>query len=921
MHDSRVPPEARVPQLRACGTLRRVEYSGPVVDPDPGSRSDYGPPSPPDRSLTLPARRAIVVVAVLMLAVLAGWWLTRDRGPWSFKIYVVEAGVYRVTYDELKAAGLAARSIRSTDIALSHRGAEVPIWVADGGDGRFGAGDAIEFVGEHLVGDRSYYNEQSMLNVYRLVAGGAEGLRMSAPVLPEADAREAEPEHLEVEAHWEENNFLVHFVARGHEAPEPRFWARLTHIDPEPFQRGGFWLGRSRAGARPVSLTAELRGWSKAGSKKDGLPDHRAEVYFNGTLVGSGEWYRQERHLVEVPEVPAELLAREGANTIEIKIPRRQPEGATDPLIDVVMLNWIKVRFPPPEAHSTLGGTWIPDQPQRLVLPPADGVEPAGEPPAAAKVRLATAAGGRLVVYGAGGSRFDEGNTEVEDHEGSTLTHFYPPPEESVFWAVPTGALRAPVAVELDHPSALKDPSRRADYIMIAHPRLLEAILPLAAFHRRRGLEVEVVAVDDVYDEFNDGVLHPRAIRDFLSYAYHHWQRPAPRFVLLAGDASWDAEGTGSIYNGGAPYPRDEPLTHRNLVPTSVFDGFMGHTASDNSFVAIDGDDHLPDMAIGRFPVAEPEEVRAIVDKILHYGEEVGVGPWRRNMLWLSDVTSLMQERSDNIAAGASTQGFAVEKIYPNPDQPSDEQSQDPLRQAFDRGQVLVHFFGHGARYVWRTGTADHRGNFDLFGLEHLNELEPNDKTPLVLSMTCWSAPFDHPTADSIGENFLRLEGRGAVAFLGASWKVSPNQKFSDLLIEELTSPGTIGEAIMRAKRRLKARSLIENYNLLGDPATELALPQHPLALEASATGEGAFRIVANLPEALSAGRAIVDWLDEAGNAVHSDPLEVEGGRLEVDYQPDGDAAGVATARVYVWNEEARVDALGAVELVPDEET
>ena len=870
-----------------------------------------------------------------MLILLALWW-GRDRGPWSFKLYVVEAGVYRVTYEELKEVGLEARSIRSADLALSHRGAEVPIWVADGGDGRFGAGDSIEFVGEHLLGDRSYYNEQSMLNVYRLVAGGPRGLRMSSPALPEASARGAEPAHLEVEAHWEENNFLVHYVTRGREPPEPRFWARMTHIDPEPFQRGGFWLGRSREGAQPVSLTIELRGWSKASRKQGGgLPDHRAEVYFNGRLVGAGEWNGQKRHLIEVPEVPADLLEREAANTIEIKIPRRQPEGSDDPLIDVVLLNWIKVRFPPPEAHSTLGGTWIPSQPQRLVLPPAEagtGVAPAGgdaasdpHPPGATqpptKVRLATAAGASLVVYGAGGARFDGSNTEVEDHEGSTLYHFYPPADESVFWAVPAGALRAPIAVELDSPSHWKDPSHRADYIMIAHPRLLEATLPLAAFHRRRGLDVEVVSVDDVYDEFNDGILHPRAIRDFLSYAYHQWQRPAPRFVLLAGDASWDAEGTGSMYKGGAPYPRDEPLTHRNLVPTSVFDGFMGHTASDNSFVAVDGDDHLPDMAIGRFPVAEPEEVEAIVDKIRTYAEDVGVGPWRRDMLWLSDVTSFMQERSDNVAAAASARGFAVEKIYPDPDQASDEQSQDPLRQAFDRGQLLVHFFGHGARYVWRTGTTDHRGNFDLFGLEHLQELQPTDKTPLVLSMTCWSAPFDHPTADSIGENFLRLEGRGAVAFLGASWKVSPNQKFSDLLIEELTTPGgTIGESIMRAKRRLKARSLIENYNLLGDPAIELALPQHTLVVEARAAGAGAWEIAAALPEALPAGRAVVDWLDEAGNPIRSDQLEITAGRLEADFLPAADGDAVASARVYAWNEEARVDAMGAVTLPPGED-
>ncbi len=884
----------------------------------PGTGSDSTPRRTPGRFSGPRGRILLAAGGALLLAVLV-LLLASDRGPWDFKIYVTESGVYRVTWEELREAGLRRRSIDSRDLALIQGGAEVPIWVADGGDGRFGPGDRIEFVGELLSGDRSFYNEYSLLNVYRLAAGRSRGLRMSSPALPAAAARAAQPAHLEVEAHWEENNFLVRMTSGG-EAPEPRFWARLTHIDPEPFRREGFWLGRTRPGSRPLSLTAQLRGWSTAG-RKQGLPDHRAELYFNGRLVGAGEWNGHDRHLIEVPEVPADLIRREAANVVELKVPRRQPADSADPLIDVVLLDWIEVRYPPPEADWTLGGTWIPSLQQRLVLirdgdaGAAPRPRPSGATQPPAKVRLATAPGARLVVYGAGGARFDDRNMEVEDRDVATLHHLYPPPGESVFFAVPSGALRAPVAIELDRPSSLRDPSRQADYIMIAHPRLLQAIEPLAAFHRRRGLEVAVVAVDDVYDEFNHGVLHPRAVRDFLNHAYHRWQRPAPRFVLLAGDASWDAEGLGSMYKGGAPYPREQPLAHRNLIPTWIFEGFQGHAASDNYFVAVDGDDHLPDLAIGRLPVAEPAVVATIVDKITAYAEGVGVGPWRRNVLWLSDVSSFMQERSDLVAEAVTPRGFASLKLYPSADQPSDEQSQDPLRQAFDRGQLLVHFFGHGARYVWRTGAADHRGTFDLFGLEHLDELKPTDKMPLVLSMTCWSAPFDHPTADSIGENFLRLEGRGAVAFLGASWKVSPNHKFSNLLIEELTSPGTIGEAIMRAKRRFKGRSLIENYNLLGDPAIELALPQHALEIVARDAGEGAWEIAAALPEALPAGRAVVDWLDAAGNVVRSDQLEVTGARLEADFQPAGEADTVATARIYAWNEEARVDAMGAVEL------
>ncbi len=910
-----------------CATLRRMEPpvrlppgepdSGPVVDPDPGIRPDPEPRASGARD------RILIVAGGALLLVMLALWSARDYGPLSFKIYVTDSGVYRVTYEDLERAGLEADTVDSRDLALSHGGAQVPLWVADGGDGRFGPGDRIELVGEHLLGHRSYYHEYTLLNVYNLTVGESQGPRMSSPALPDTAVRAAEPAHMEVEKHLEENNFLVHFLGRSVEAPEPRFWVRMSHIDPEPF-RYSLWLGRGRAGSRPLSLAVQLRGWSDAGRSQGGaLADHRVELYFNGQLVGAGEWDSHESHLIEVPEVPAELVKPDAANFLELKIPRRRPSASADPLVDVALLNWIEVRHPHPEADSVLGGSWIPSEPQRLVLAPPSAVGRRSP----ARVRLATDPGARLLVYGAEGSRFDSRNMEVEDGEKAAVHHFYPPPEESVFHVVRAGVLKPPAAVELDRPSSLKDRSRQADYVIIAHPRLLRAIEPLAAFHRRRGLEVAVVAVDDVYDEFNHSILDPAAIRDFLSYAYHEWRRPAPRFVLLVGDASWDAEGSSSRYHGGAPYASEVALSHRNLIPTWSYEGDQGRAASDNFFASVDGGDHLPDLAIGRFPVAEPAAVTAIVDKILRYAEEVGVGPWRRKILWLSDVSSFMQERSDGIAGAVAARGFASLKLYPAKDASSTERTHDPLLQAFDRGQLLVHFLGHGARYVWRTGpNRDRRNNYDLFTLKHLHELKPTAKLPLVLSMTCWSAPFDHPTADSIGENFLSLEGRGAVAFLGASWKVSPNKIFSDLLLEELTSPGTIGEAIQQAKRRLGTRNLVENYNLLGDPALQLALPQHTLEIAVpgdgnvpeEGKGKDAWKIVVTVPEEGFAGSAVVDWLDAAGEVVRSEHLEVRDATLEAGFRRTGKEGAVASVRVYVWNEALGVDGIGALELRSD---
>jgi hypothetical protein len=77
-----------------------------------------------------------------------------------------------------------------------------------------------------------------------------------------------------------------------------------------------------------------------------------------------------------------------------------------------------------------------------------------------------------------------------------------------------------------------------ADYIIITHADFIEPAQRLADYRRTQGYRTAVVRVDDVYDEFNHGIYDPRAIRAFVHYAYHHWQKPAPLFLLLFGDST-----------------------------------------------------------------------------------------------------------------------------------------------------------------------------------------------------------------------------------------------------------------------------------------------------------------------------------------------------------------------------------------------
>jgi hypothetical protein len=752
----------------------------------------------------------------------------------AFKIGIEQAGVYGVTFEDLAAAWPGLEPPASAGLGVTHAGGPVPVWIEDGGDGVFGPGDRLELVAEELRGETTWFHRYSRVNVYRLETAGERPLRMRAAVEPPAaDARPAADPAWTVRRHLEQDRLRLRFAATGQDQ-EIWYWSKLTHIDAAPFEVP-LDLDELDAGSpRRVRLDLAFRGWSSPLRKpRPEIPDHRVEVVAGDAVVATATWNGQEAYRLEVPELARGALADGG---VGLRIPERV--FGRHALIDVAMLDWVEVRYP--RTARLVGG-------QQLLELAAesrgdgDGVR-----------HLTTRNGAGVVVYG-GGTRIAADAMRRQSLEDGTA-HLFRAADEERIWAVVDGALRSPASIELDRPSDLARQDRQADYLMIAHPRLLRAIEPLAELHRGRGLTVEVVDVEEVYDEFNAGIVHPRAIRDFLRHAWETWEKPAPRFVLLVGDASWDPrsdrpddsdyadwtyrkrEVTEFPKNRSTPY--EDGGGHRDLIPAWGFGTFQGLAASDNWFVRLDGPDHHPEMAIGRLPVVEPEEVTAIVDKLVAYGSSPPPGPWRRRVLWIANEEPLIQARSDLLAKSVEGSGFESLKIYPRSDEPTNERHNASLRQAFDDGQLLVHFHGHGGRYIWRTGPADLDKKHDLFTLDDVERLAPNDRLPVVLSMTCYSGPFDHPTADSIAEKLLRVPGRGAVAVLAASWRNSPSIQLSRNLVEELTRPGaTIGEAVVRAKRKLRTATEIELYNLLGDPALPVAPP--PLDVAQRPHGHG----------------------------------------------------------------------------------
>lgn len=369
---------------------------------------------------------------------------------------------------------------------------------------------------------------------------------------------------------------------------------------------------------------------------------------------------------------------------------------------------------------------------------------------------------------------------------------------------VPEGVLSPERVIPVSPQPDLKSPSLQADYLMIVHSTLRTSLEPLAEFHRNRGRTVVVADVEAIFDQFNNGIHAPDALRRFVQYARSHWQKPAPAMLLLVGDASWErATPTGNS---------------RNLVPTEQV-MVQGHfAASDNRLVSVEGDDYLPDLAVGRLPAGSPEELDRMVNKVIAHGSRASATDKSLQAVWIAGEDRSFQKITDALARQAEIKGAINTRIYP-----AENQGQNEVFAALNGDADVVHFLGHGGRFVWRTGPPDLRTAADLFSVESLTDLDAKKDLPLVLSMTCSSGPFDHPNANSLAEVFLTAENRGAFAVVAASWRVVPVHAFSERLLRFLLIPGTpIGTALMKAKRAERHRSLVESYNLLGDPAMPL---------------------------------------------------------------------------------------------------
>lgn len=293
----------------------------------------------------------------------------------------------------------------------------------------------------------------------------------------------------------------------------------------------------------------------------------------------------------------------------------------------------------------------------------------------------------------------------------------------------------------------------------------------------------------------------------------------------------------------------NEGYGKRTFIPPflAYVDPVLGETAADNRYVAVVGDDAMPDMHLGRFPVTSLAELAAMVDKTIAYETNPAPGAWRMRAVFVADNpdnAGHFDQLSDVVADHLPPE-FVAHKIYLGTTAYPVSQAaraQQATLDAFNQGALLFNYVGHSSISNWA-------GEF-LFGVNTLPQVANGSLYPIMLPMTCLEGSFHNPRFPSLGESVVRLYGRGALASwsptgLGvASGHDYLHRGFYDAVFNRgvvLLGPATTaGKLNLFVNARfpngaLRFEDLLETYVLFGDPTTRIGLPLAQL----SVTGAG----------------------------------------------------------------------------------
>ena len=375
---------------------------------------------------------------------------------------------------------------------------------------------------------------------------------------------------------------------------------------------------------------------------------------------------------------------------------------------------------------------------------------------------------------------------------------------------------------------------RDVEMVIITPDAFYGAAERLADAHREKDhLTVEVVTEEQVFNEFSSGTPDATAYRRLMKMLYDRGSKGGtrPKSLLLLGRGTFDNRKL--LPNSGdrilLTYQAKNSVEETKAYATDDYFAFMLNTEGES--------DNQGRMAfgVGRLPARDAAEADVMVDKTIRYMDNPTPGQWQAQLLFLADDGDSNQH---TIAADSAAErvriknpNFKVEKLYLDAYNQTTSASgerypvaENRLHNLLSNGVLMMDYCGHGSAKNITTEQV-----LTTSYVESMN----NKNIALWMMATCSFSHFD-TWHRSIAEHALFNPNGGAVAVISACRTVYANQNdplnraFVDTLFAHAGKNNyymSIGEALRCAKNEQGSQENKMPYLLFGDPALQLNVP------------------------------------------------------------------------------------------------